>query len=189
MQGSHDHRDHAAGEEPTPHTHDAVRDERDETPSERYDRNWKDLLQELRVLQAGTQILTAFLLAIAFQPRFDELDEFQIVLYLALLSASTLATALSIAPVVLHRALFRRRMKMVTVAFGDLLLRAAFICVSLTMIGTIMLVFDFVVSRRAGIVGAVVTAVVILLLALVVPFAARRSSEPDRQAGGASPRH
>jgi hypothetical protein len=44
---------------------------RQESDSERSDRNWIDLLQELRVLQAGTQILTAFLLAIAFQPRFE----------------------------------------------------------------------------------------------------------------------
>ena len=45
-------------------------DGRDESLNEKMDRNWNDILQELRVTQTGTQILTGFLLAIAFQPRF-----------------------------------------------------------------------------------------------------------------------
>ena len=52
-------------------------DGRDETVDERMDRNWNEMLQELRVTQTGTQILTGFLLAIAFQNRFAELDRFQ----------------------------------------------------------------------------------------------------------------
>ena len=35
-------------------------DGRDETQNERMDRNWYDLLQELRVTQTGTQILSGF---------------------------------------------------------------------------------------------------------------------------------
>ena len=53
---------------------DDLDDGRDETPSERYDRNWIEVLQELRVLQTGTQILTGFLLALAFQPAFADLE-------------------------------------------------------------------------------------------------------------------
>ena len=48
-------------------------DGRNETLDERMDRNWNEMLQELRVTQTGTQILTGFLLAIAFQNRFAEL--------------------------------------------------------------------------------------------------------------------
>ena len=39
-------------------------DERDETPTERADRNWDELLQELRVTQTGIQILSGFLLTL-----------------------------------------------------------------------------------------------------------------------------
>lgn len=53
---------------------DNLRDGRDESPSERADRNWYEVLQELRVMQTGTQILTGFLLALAFQPAFADLD-------------------------------------------------------------------------------------------------------------------
>ena len=42
---------------------------RDESQAERLDRNYAELLQELRVAQTGVQILFAFLLTIAFQQR------------------------------------------------------------------------------------------------------------------------
>src|SRR5690606_7271715 len=52
-------------------------DGRDETSNERADRNWEELMQELRVMQTGTQVLSGFLLAVAFQPRFADLDDLQ----------------------------------------------------------------------------------------------------------------
>ena len=61
---------------------DDLADGRDETPTERYDRNWIELLQELRVLQTGTQILTGFLLALAFQPAFADLNDGERTFYL-----------------------------------------------------------------------------------------------------------
>ena len=39
---------------------------RHETAAEKLDRNWNDLLQELRVMQTGTQIVTAFLIVLPF---------------------------------------------------------------------------------------------------------------------------
>ena len=57
------------------------------------DRNWSDILQELRVTQTGTQILTGFLLAIAFQPKFDTLTLFQQRTYLFLVLAAVTTTA------------------------------------------------------------------------------------------------
>ena len=52
------------------------------SPAERADRNWSEVLQELRVMQTGTQILTGFLLALAFQPAFADLDDGQRTFYL-----------------------------------------------------------------------------------------------------------
>ncbi len=57
-------------------------DGRDETEAERLDRNWAEILQELRVVQTGTQILTGFLLTLVFQQRFTELDPYQVEIYL-----------------------------------------------------------------------------------------------------------
>ena len=154
-------------------------DGREESEAERSDRNWIDLLQELRVLQAGTQILTAFLLAIAFQPRFTELDDFQRALYLALVSVSILTTVLSLLPVSLHRLLFQRQLKSSTVSIGDAMVRAVIVGVSLATIGTAMLIFDFVLGRAAGFVAAGSLAVVLLAFGLILPLVVRRVTTPD----------
>lgn len=150
-------------------------DDRRETESERLDRNWADVLQELRVVQAGTQILTAFLLAIAFQPRFTELDQFQLLLYLTLVSVSIITTVLSLLPVSTHRIMFGHLLKKATVAIGDRMLRAVLVGVSLSMIGTAMLIFDFVISREAGIVAAVAVAVIVVAFGFLIPLAVRKS--------------
>ena len=94
-------------------------DGRDETHNERADRNWNELLQELRVTQTGTQILTGFLLTIPFQQRFADLDAYQTDLYLVLVVLAVLATALFVAPVSLHRILFGRRLKPELVTAGS----------------------------------------------------------------------
>lgn len=158
----------------TDHDDAAVNDGRRETESERSDRNWADLLQELRVLQAGTQILTAFLLAIAFQPRFTELDPFQLGLYLTLVSVSILTTVVSLLPVSAHRILFQHLVKEATVRIGDRMLKAVLVGVSLTMIGTAMLIFDFVLGHTAGLIAAGAITVITLALGLILPLIVRQ---------------
>ncbi len=83
--------------------------ERGETEIQRLDRNWNSLLQELRVVQTGVQLLTGFLLTLPFQQRFDVLDPPMRNLYLATVGCSVGATVLLIAPVGMHRLLFRQR--------------------------------------------------------------------------------
>jgi hypothetical protein len=54
-----------------------LREERDEIPAEQSDRNWTELLQELRVTQTGAQILFSLLLTVPFSPRFATVTPFQ----------------------------------------------------------------------------------------------------------------
>src|SRR5690349_144562 len=93
-------------------------DGRDESASERADRNWNEVLQELRVMQTGTQILTGFLLALAFQPAFADLTASQRAVYLSLVVLSALSSIVALAPVALHRMLFQQRAKPQVVAYG-----------------------------------------------------------------------
>src|SRR5882757_630628 len=81
---------------------------RSETETERLDRNWSSLLQELRVAQTGVQLLTGFLLTLPFQQRFDVLDHTMRIVYLVTVGFSVTATILLIAPVGMHRLLFRQ---------------------------------------------------------------------------------
>jgi len=126
-------------------------DGRSETRNQRADRNWDELLQELRVTQTGTQILLGFLLTIPFQQRFGDLDAFQRDLYLVLVVLAVVATGLILAPVAIHRALFRRGLKSVLVSVGDSFARAGLLVLALVLSGASMLLFDVVVSRAAGV--------------------------------------
>jgi len=144
-------------------------DGRDETESERLDRNWNELLQELRVTQTGTQILTGFLLTIPFQQRFSELEPGQLAIYLVLVAFAVLATILALAPVSIHRALFRQGAKEQMVRTTNILLMAAIGCVGVTLIGTSALIFDVVIGHPAGLIAGIVTAVLTALGWLALP--------------------
>jgi nitrate reductase gamma subunit len=147
-------------------------DGRNETFNERMDRNWNEILQELRVTQTGTQILTGFLLTIVFQPKFSELDHFQHAVYLVLVVLAGLTTVLGLTPVLLHRELFRRQMKGTVVRTADIFLRAALAGIALVLMGTELLVFDVAVDREAGLIAAGVTLCVLSAIA-VLPLAIR----------------
>jgi len=145
----------------------------DETERERVNRNWNELLQELRVTQTGTQVFTGFLLTIPFQQRFADLTPVQLGIYLVLLAFSVLATILAIAPVSLHRALFRRGAKPAIIRSANLLLIAALAAVGLTLTGTAVLVFDVVVSLDAAIAAGVVTFILTGAIWVGMPAVAR----------------
>jgi hypothetical protein len=62
------------------------------------------LLQELRVVLPGVQVLVAFLLTVPFSQRFEDLDSTGRVAYLVALVASLLATVCFVTPTAYHRA-------------------------------------------------------------------------------------
>lgn len=94
---------------------------REETTLERADRNYGELLQELRIIQTGVQILFAFLLTLAFTARFPILDTAQRTMYITTLLLAVLAAALFTAPAALHRTLFQSGAKPEIVMISSLL--------------------------------------------------------------------
>lgn len=159
-------------------------DGRDESLNQRLDRNWAEMLQELRVTQTGTQILTGFLLAVAFQNRFAELDRFQHGTYLVVVSLAVLTTAAGLAPVQLHRGLFRRHRKLELVRVGNVLLELVLGGVALVLTGTMLLVFDVVMNRTAAVVAATATLMVAVVI-FALPRVLRRLPDtgPTHQEG------
>ena len=147
---------------------------RDETPAERFDRNWNDVLQELRVVQTGTQILTGFLLALAFQPTFVDLTWGQKVFYLVLVVLAGLSAIIAFAPVALHRILFGEGAKGTIVAYGHVALVTALAVVSVLLVGVVGFVFDFMVSTAVAAAVAACLAVIVLALWLVIPLVLKR---------------
>lgn len=154
-------------------------DGRDETENERMDRNWNEMLQELRVTQTGTQILSGFMLTLPFQQRFGSLDAFQHAVYVVLIMLAAITIVLGLAPVNLHRALFRRQLKPSLVAFGHVALRAQLVGVSLIVVGTVLFVLDVAVGRRLGITAA---SIVLACVAAAAIVPARLSRHDDQRA-------
>ena len=153
---------------------------RSETFDEKMDRNWGELLQELRVLQTGVQILAGFLLTLPFQSRFEKLDSFEIGLYLCNVVLAALTTALIVLPVSAHRRLFRQGLKEVLVSSADRIAKTALAAVALLSVGTSALVFDVTIGRTAGIVAGAVLLAVLLVLLVLVPDRLRRKAEGQR---------
>lgn len=151
--------------------HDDEPDGRNESPEERADRNWNEVLQELRVLQTGSQVLTGFLLALAFQPAFDDLAATQRWFYLGLISLSALSSILALSPVALHRLVFRRHAKAAVVEYGHIALTAALVAVSLLVVGVVVFVFHVVLDEQAAWMAGIVLGCVVLALWLLVPAA------------------
>lgn len=151
--------------------HDIADDTRDETPDERADRNWTDLLQEFRVLQTGVQLLSGFLLTLPFHNSFGDLDGFQRNTYLALVLLAATTTACVLAPISVHRRIFRQRRKERLVQFGHRLARVVLGLTGALLAGTTFFIFDVVLARaEALVVGGVMLALVTTAL-LVAPLA------------------
>ena len=130
-----------------------------------------EILQELRVTQTGTQLISGFLLAIAFQQRFGTLDAFQVGFYLCLVLLAAGCTALGLAPVALHRRLFRHHEKVHTVAIANRMLRLTLGLVALLTSGVVFFVFDVTLGRVAALIAGPAVLVMLFLLLVVFPSA------------------
>lgn len=175
-----------------PDPEDAYRGLRRETPTERLDRNWVELLQELRVVQTGVQLLTGFLLTLPFQSRFRELDRYQESVYVVVLLLAVTAVVLFIAPVGYHRALFQQRSKARLVRAGAAFAKAGLATVGVVVSGGVSLVVDVVGGRVAGWVAGGAVAALVLVCWYVLPRRAltaavrERDQAPEGQASAAA---
>jgi len=139
-------------------------DTRDESETERADRNLAELLQELRVAGLGVQVLFGFLLSLPFTSRFTRLSQGQRELYLATLVLAAVATALLLGPVAYHRLVFRRGQKEGLVRAASVMAIAGLAAVGLAVSAAVLLVTGYVASGLpAALITAFVTAVFGLL--------------------------
>ncbi|NIL83152.1 hypothetical protein RhoFasGS6_00497 [Rhodococcus fascians] len=154
---------------------DFNREHRGESPMQTLDRNWICLLQELRVVQTGVQLLTGFLLILPFQDLFDYLPAYGRAVYMATLGSAVTATILLVAPVAMHRLLFRRRALAQLVSAGQrsIVAGATFLGVALT--GVVVLISEVVISGYAAVVGGVFALSAFVVMWIVIPLRMRPS--------------
>lgn len=142
-------------------------------PEQTINRNWTELVQELRSTQTGVQVLTGFLLAVPFTERFDRLDDVERTAYLVVLTGAVSATMAVLAPIAYHRILFRRDRRPWLVETANRIARAGLVLAALTMCGVVFLAFDLTINRTAGMVVAHVAFLGYGVLWVVVPLQAR----------------
>ncbi|CUU59814.1 hypothetical protein Ga0074812_13219 [Parafrankia irregularis] len=142
-----------------------------ESAQARRNRNWAEILQEIRVAQTGVQLLAAFLLALPFQSRFAILSDGQEWFYLAVVALAVVATGLLVTPVSLHRAMFRKREKEKLVMIANRLAQAGLGVFAVAVAGVAVLIFDVTKGVTAGVTAGVITLVLFIALWVVVPVA------------------
>ncbi|WP_307826832.1 DUF6328 family protein [Streptomyces pactum] len=138
----------AAGGNPGTREH---RRGRDETPEERADRRWGDLLQELRVAQTGVQILFGFLLTVVFQPGFGDLSDADRRIYVITVMLGAATTGVLIGPVSFHRLLTGKRLKPQTVVWASRLTLLGLALLLCTMASALLLVLRVVVRDAVAV--------------------------------------
>ncbi|MDT0184956.1 DUF6328 family protein [Microbacterium sp. ARD31] len=142
---------------------------REETEDERADRNWNELLQELRVSQTGVQLLAGFLVTLPFQERFEDLDAFQRGWYVGLLGLALGTVGVMLSPVAIHRRVFQEGAKPELVQAGHRMTVVALGLIGVLLGGIAFLVIDMVYDRAAAAAGAVVAFLVLVGLLVALP--------------------
>ena len=155
--------DRRAGEGPG-EASQAVSDRRPESVAARDDRNLAELIQELRVVSLGVQVLFGFLLSLPFTVRFVSLNGGQRDLYLASLVLSAVATVLLLGPVAYHRLVFRRGLKEPLVKYANLMAVLGLAAVGAAVLTAVLLVTSYVAGALAA--GLITALVAVMLVGL-----------------------
>ncbi|TSD63142.1 DUF6328 family protein [Aeromicrobium piscarium] len=139
------------------------------------DRNWNELLQELRVAQTGVQILTAFLLTVPFSAAFETLTHERRIVYVGVLVSAMTSMLLLMTPVALHRRLFHRGERPWLVAAANRLSLVGLGLLAVANVGAAWLVVDVVLGTAEAFVVAGLMGLLALVLWWAMPMLTRRS--------------
>jgi hypothetical protein len=154
--------------------------EAEESDQRRLARNVNELLQELRVAQAGVQILFGFLLSIAFTEKYASTSIYIRVTHLVTVFCAAIAVAFLTAPAAWHRVLFRKGRREDVVESGNTFALIGLAFLALAMTGTVLLLAEVILGDWPSIVVGVIAFAVFAGLWFVVPFASSQRAE-DRK--------
>ncbi|MFF8789743.1 DUF6328 family protein [Streptomyces sp. NPDC015125] len=122
---------------------------RHESPEERADRRWNELLQEVRVIQTGVQILFAFLLTVVFTPRFATLGPTDKVIYVVTVLLGAATTGALIGTVTFHRLVTGHRLKPETVLWASRLALLGIVLLLGTVTSALLLILRIALHNSA----------------------------------------
>jgi Family of unknown function (DUF6328) len=145
----------------------------EESKGERLNRELGELLQELRVVLPGVQVLLAFLLTAPFQQRFGSLAGSMRNAFFAAIVCATLATACLIAPSAHHRMRWRAGDKERLVRIGNQLTIVGTVFLAAAIVLALYVVTDVLFSTNLAMFTAVGALVVFAGLWYVLPMVGR----------------
>lgn len=149
--------------------------QRSESGMQRADRNFAELLQELRILLTSVQILFGFLLTAAVTGAVARLDDLQHALYVTAIVAVTISSIVLVSPVATHRLLFRRGRKLELVMTAQRATVAGMTLLGIASCAGFVLLLDLAVGRLVSVALGSALLVGTVLLWFVVPLRIRRS--------------
>jgi hypothetical protein len=140
---------------------------------EQLDQEWGELLDEVRVVLPGTEVLFAFLLGLPFTTLFGELRDIDKRVYTLAFLAAGIATVLLVAPSAQHRLLWRqhRKEQQLKIATGFTIAGTA--CLAVTISSVIFLVMDVLYTNAHSALAAAGTVGIIIVGWYVLPLAVR----------------
>jgi hypothetical protein len=148
-----------------------------EDAHERTARELIELLQELRIVIPGVQVLFAFLLTVPFSQGFTKLDSLQRGVFFATLLCTAAATALLIAPSSHHRLLFRQGVREQRLKLGNVLAILGLAFLVPAMVGVLFVITDLMFGLVAAIVVTILVALGFVLLWFVLPLPYRQNDD------------
>jgi hypothetical protein len=146
----------------------------EESENEQLTRNLNELLQEVRVAQAGVQILFGFLLSIAFTERYAAASGYVKATHLCTVLFAVIAVALLIAPVAWHRMLFRLGRREEIIRVSDRFAIAGLVSLALAMTGTALLLAEVSIGGWPAILAGGLVGLGFALIWFVLPARERR---------------
>jgi hypothetical protein len=147
----------------------------EETTDQRLARNVNELLTELRVAQAGVQILFGFLLSVVFTAQFRQTSGFEKSLHLTAVLLALASTALLTAPAAWHRLLFRDGRREEILRAGNPIVIAGLVCLAAAIVTTVALIAKVVFGVLAMVLIAAFVAALFGTLWFWVPSRLRRA--------------
>ena len=154
-----------------------------ETRGERLDRELMELLQELRVVLPGVQVLLAFLLTAPFQQRFAQLPGSMRNAFFASIACATLATAFLIAPSAHHRLRWRAGEKEPLVRIGNQMAIVGTVFLAAAIVLALYVITDVLFTTNLAVLTGIAALVLFGVLWYVVPMVGRSPSSEEEGSG------
>jgi cation transport ATPase len=162
-------------------TDESRESERDESAKEKRDRELIELLNELRVALPGVQVLFAFLLTVPFSQGWTRLTAQQETVYFGTFIATSLATALLLAPTAFHRLRFRQADKERLLRIANVAAVAGLLFLLAAVTGCVFLIADLLFNALAASIVAAIIAAAYATLWFVVPLSSRLRQAVDER--------